>query len=69
MIPLNLKDETVLRRTLQEISDSIPRLSEITPVDKVDTPATNEMIVVGLNKAIDAINALIADLPQSSDLK
>ena len=67
MIPLNLEDEVILRRTLEELDRAIPVLSEsaraIVPLLE---SATLEEINLKVNEAIGTINLLIEALNNRS---
>ena len=60
MIPLNITDEVVLRRTLEEIEASIPKLEySLTPIGALEEGATIEEVTFTVNEIVLSLNALI----------
>jgi len=63
MIPLNIEDSTVLRRTLEELEASIIVLgTPITPIDKLPLAATSDEVIAKINSVIVGLNATITIL-------
>jgi len=60
MIPLDIDDATVLRRTLEELEARIPLLTDAArPITIVPDGADLEAITLKLNEAIVTINLII----------
>jgi len=63
MIPLNIEDPTVLRRTLEELEASIPVLAQqAKTVTVLEDSATTDEIIVKVNELVGTVNLLIATL-------
>ena len=66
MIPLNITDEVVLRRTLEEIEATIPHLNyTLTTIGILPDRATNDEVVTKTNEIIASINTIINTFNQS----
>lgn len=74
MIPLNIDDTTVLRRTLEELESQLmvsPPLANVDKLNLVVTPApTNEVLAVKLNEIVGVINSItsLINSTQASEL-
>ncbi len=63
MIPLNIDDPVVLRRTLEELETRIVILATpITPIDALPVGSTLEETVGKVNEMISGLNAVITTL-------
>jgi len=63
MIPLNIDDAIVLRRTLEELETRIVILPiPITPIDQLPLGSTLEETVDKVNEMISGLNAVITTL-------
>jgi len=63
MIPINIDDPVVLRRTLEELETRIAILpTPITPVNTLDDAAVIEEIVLKTNEIVEGLNAVIVAL-------
>jgi len=63
MIPLNIDDTIVLRRTLEELELGIIVLTTpITPIDELPLGSTLEETVDKVNEMISGLNAVITTL-------
>ena len=59
MIPLDITDEVVLRRTLEEIEARLPLQEvQVSPVDKLAYDADLATTVAKVNELVDGLNAL-----------
>ena len=69
MIPLDITDEVVLRRTLEEIEASIPKLAESTrTTEELASVATSEEIVAHINQLSGNVNLIIAALDRNNQI-
>ncbi|RLA64023.1 MAG: hypothetical protein DRQ78_06400 [Epsilonproteobacteria bacterium] len=63
MIPLNIEDPIVLRRTLEEIEEVIPKLdASAQTVDKIEEGADLTTVTAKLNEVIGSIDLIISSL-------
>jgi len=63
MIPLNIEDPIVLRRTLEEIEEVIPKLdASAQTVDKIEDGADLTTVTAKLNEVIGSIDLIISAL-------
>ena len=63
MIPLNINDPVVLRRTLEELESKIIIVATpISPVNKLNPGATLEEVEAKVNEVVDGFNAVIVAL-------
>jgi len=59
MIPLDITDEVVLRRTLEDIEARLPLQEvQVSPVDKLAYDADLATTVAKVNELVDGLNAL-----------
>ena len=70
MIPLDITNPVVLRRTLEEMEASIINLdAPITPIEPLDTAADLATVLDKVNDLIVSYNTLIANLQNNYDLR
>ena len=63
MIPINIDDNDVLRRTLLELEESIPALDiPLTPIEELPVNADVSLTVGKVNEIIRSVNALYTSL-------
>ena len=63
MIPLNIEDPEVLRRTLLELEKSVPKFDvALSPITELEDSADIVATVAKVNEVIRSINALFAEL-------
>ena len=66
MIPLDITDEEVLRRTLEEIEESIPVLEASTlTVSALPEGATTAEVVLKINQVIGSLDQIIKALDRN----
>jgi len=67
MIPLDITDEVVLRRTLEELEERLPELAEyLQQIDEIvvvsGTPTTIEQLTSKVNDIVVVLNAVTTAL-------
>jgi len=71
MIPLNIEDSSVLRRTLQSLEDSIPQMeSPINSINELESTNISD-VVDKLNEVIRGFNAVVSvfDRTQTTEIQ
>ncbi len=70
MIPLNIEDPEVLRRTLEELEQKIPSTDKpITPVSRLELTADLATTVAKVNQLVDSLRTIITQLELNSTNK
>ena len=72
MIPLNLDDQVVLRRTLEEMEARIPiRHNPVSPIEELALDADLATVLAKTNEVVQGFNALVTELglTETSPLK
>jgi len=63
MIPLNIDDPVVLRRTLEDMEAKIIVVATpISPINKLNPASTLEVVEAKVNELVDGFNAVVVAL-------
>ncbi len=63
MIPLNIDDPVVLRRTLEDLEAKIIVVATpISPINKLNPGSTLEVVEAKVNEIVDGFNAVVVAL-------